>query len=209
MVARSGLPVTRRADLRVPWSPQPGWPRSALARVARPVRAVMRWISQPAGLLEEVWRTLRTACGRPLRRRDHGLLARLHRRVRGRAGTPVQLPCLMQPMGTRKRAWAALGRIAGRTAPAVVSGRPLANVLERVQRGDHRCSCHGDDDQEGADEHPPFHVQPEAGRRHADGRNDQDECDHSTDEQGPEDSRLHDSSYTIVGSIHENGNLQQ
>ncbi len=66
MVARSGLPVTRRADLRVPWSPQPGWPRSALARVARPVRAVMRWISQPAGLLEEVRRTLRTACAADL-----------------------------------------------------------------------------------------------------------------------------------------------
>ena len=120
----------------------------------------------------------------------------------------MQLACPMHVIEAEEGV-APLGRITWRIAPAVVSNRPLANFLERIERRNHRCSRHGDDNQEGTDEHPPFHVQTKAGRRHTDGRNDQDECHDSTDDQGPEDGRLHDLSYIIVGIIHENGNLQR
>ena len=126
-------------------------------------------------------------------------------------GCPVQLACLMDAIEHLARARAPLGRLAGLVVPVAVSGgvfsRLLPNVLERAERRHHHSSAHGNDDQESAYEHPAFYVEPEARCRHADGRNDQDECHESTNGQGPEDGRFHDVPYIIVGNIHENGDL--
>jgi hypothetical protein len=85
-------------------------------------------------------------------------------------GCPVQLACLMDAIEHPKRARAPLGRLAGLIVPAVVSSpvpgvvssRLFADFLERVERRNHRCSRHGDDNQESADKYPAFYVEPEA-----------------------------------------------